>query len=126
MISEISHAPCNSEWEPTRAFKWNGVMTFPSGMRIVPAVLRIRLKAKPKPTASVPTTEHATEVLAFIASACSSASFVQHYPATAVEAVTTYHYDLTTTDDDHNYVEETHLTYEWSLFDEDEHDDNST
>jgi hypothetical protein len=125
MITEISHALCNSWWEPTKAFKWNGVMTFPSGMRIVPAVIRIRPKAKPKPIASAPIAESATEVESLIASGTSSASFVQHYPAISENTVPTYHYDLTTTDDDHNYVEETNLTYQWSLYDEDEHNDDS-
>ena len=123
MISEISHALCKSWWEPTKAFKWNGLMTFPSGMRIVPAVIRIRPKAKPKPAASVPDHAIPSEVETLIASATTSEdTFVQHYPVQ--QFATTVHYDLTTTDHDDNYST-TNLLFDWDLHD-DETDNDST
>ena len=99
-------------------------MTFPSGMRIVPAVIRIRPKAKPKPTASVPDHAIPTEVESLTASATSSseAALVQRYPAQQCAA--TAHYDLTATDYDDNYAT-TNLLFNWNLHDEETDNDSN-
>jgi hypothetical protein len=130
MLTEINEALRCSWWEPLKAYRWNGVLTFPGGTTVTPAILKVRPTPAVKESKEVPTTTTATANHAQARSSTMSSSSampttssstlwnaeVPQYATSIVATVT--HYDLTTTDTDNNYVEDHDLTYQWS-FDDD-------